>query len=305
MWLKLLLHHFLQKNNDKIWGSTLHLREQPLHSLPRHGTIFKSNDFTCFVWLVQKPEAGYKKGQNDQHVKVCLLPIAKMFIAIRSGAWKREKYTSLDVVFSLVQIKVGMSKSQVRRCVIIVYLLSFFITSGASKNWPKRSPILTKINWTKFRVRLSRVAQNVPTFFLRKTLRCPEMYITQTLCVVQPKFRWRTTTLPITFSHALLFSISDSALTHNCFFFCLPRSKKKTCLGQQYNHEGCRSSVTRNKRWTQCFEITQNVAFSIFTNSLKWTILGSFNQFLSTQNVNVARFACNVEWDFFCDFRTL
>ena len=63
----------------------------------------------------------------------------------------------------------------------------------------------------------------------------------------QPKFRWRTTT-PITFSHALLFSISDSALTHNCFFFCLPRSKKKTCLGQQYNHESCRSSVTRNKR---------------------------------------------------------
>ena len=159
-----------------------------------------------------------------------LLPIAKMFIAIRSGAWKREKYTSLDVVFSLVQIKVGMSKSQVRRCVIIVYLLSFFITSGASKNWPKRSPILTKINWTKFRVRLSRVAQNVPTFFLRKTLRCPEMYITQTLCVVQPKFRWRTTTLPITFSHALLFSISDSALTHNCFFFLFAKIKKENLL---------------------------------------------------------------------------
>ena len=102
-----------------------------------------------------------------------LLPIAKMFIAIRSGAWKREKYTSLDVVFSLVQIKVGMSKSQVRRCVIIVYLLSLFITSGASKNWPKRSPILTKINWTKFRVRLSRVAQNVPTFFFTKNSTMP------------------------------------------------------------------------------------------------------------------------------------
>ena len=25
---------------------------------------------------------------------------------------------------------------------------------------------------------------------------------------------------------------------------------------------------------------------------------------MSTQNVNVARFACNVEWDFFCDFQT-
>ena len=99
-----------------------------------------------------------------------LLPIAKMFIAIRSGAWKREKYTSLDVVFSLVQIKVGMSKSQVRRCVIIVYLLSFFITSGASKNWPKRSPILTKINWTKFRVSaVPRRAKCSHIFFLKNS----------------------------------------------------------------------------------------------------------------------------------------
>ena len=32
---------------------------------------------------------------------------------------------------------------------------------------------------------------------------------------------------------------------------------------------------------------------------------GIFNELLSTQNVNVARFARNVEWDFFCDFQTL
>ena len=31
------------------------------------------------------------------------------------------------------------------------------------------------------------------------------------------------------------------------------------------------------------------------------TVLGNFDQFLSTQNVNVAR---NFQWDFFCDFRT-
>ena len=42
----------------------------------------------------------------------------------------------------------------------------------------------------------------------------------------------------------------------------------------------------------------------IFKNSPKWTILGIFNKLLSTQNVNVARFAHNVEWDFFCDFQT-
>ena len=37
----------------------------------------------------------------------------------------------------------------------------------------------------------------------------------------------------------------------------------------------------------------------VFKNSPKWTIFGVFNQLLSTQNVNVARFARNVEWDFF------
>ena len=226
MWLKLLLHHFLQKNNDKIWGSTLHLREQPLdHSLPRHGI------FSSLMILPALFDLCKSLKQDIKRVKMTwsrfLLPIAKMFIAIRSGAWKREKYTSLDVVFSLVQIKVGMSKSQVRSCVIIVYLLSFFITSGASKNWPKRSPILTKINWTKFRVSAVPRRAKCSHIFLRKTLRCPEMYITQTLCVVQPKFRWRTTTLPITFSHALLFSISDSALTHNCFFFSVCQDQKR------------------------------------------------------------------------------
>ena len=81
---------------------------------------------------------------------------------------------------------------------------------------------------------------------------------------------------------------------------------------------------------SQCLKITQNVAFEfwhfppifdllkltclvtlfdrklqVFKNSPKWTIFGIFNQLLSTQNVNVARFARNVEWDFFCDFQTL
>ena len=39
----------------------------------------------------------------------------------------------------------------------------------------------------------------------------------------------------------------------------------------------------------------------VFKNSTKWTIFGIFNQLLSTRNVNAA---CNVEWDFFCDFQT-
>ena len=72
--------------------------------------------------------------------------------------------------------------------------------------------------------------------------------------------------------------------------------------------------------YTHCFKITQNVEFEfwhfppifvllkltclvtmfdrklqVFKNSPKWNIFGIFNQLLSTQNVNVARFARNVE----------
>ena len=42
----------------------------------------------------------------------------------------------------------------------------------------------------------------------------------------------------------------------------------------------------------------------LFINSPQWTIFGIFNELLSTQNVNVARFNRNVEWDLFCDFQT-
>ena len=42
-----------------------------------------------------------------------------------------------------------------------------------------------------------------------------------------------------------------------------------------------------------------------FRKITKLTIFGIFNQLLSTQNVSVARFARNFEWDFFCDFQPL
>ena len=45
--------------------------------------------------------------------------------------------------------------------------------------------------------------------------------------------------------------------------------------------------------------------FQVFKNSSNWTIFGIFNELLAIQNVNVARFARNVECDFFCDFQTL
>ena len=41
-----------------------------------------------------------------------------------------------------------------------------------------------------------------------------------------------------------------------------------------------------------------------FQKLAKLSIFGIFNELLSTQNVNVARFDRNVEWHFFCDFQT-
>ena len=41
--------------------------------------------------------------------------------------------------------------------------------------------------------------------------------------------------------------------------------------------------------------------FRFFKNPPKVTIFGIFNELLSNQNVNVAHFARNVKWDFFCD----
>ena len=43
----------------------------------------------------------------------------------------------------------------------------------------------------------------------------------------------------------------------------------------------------------------------IFKNSPKWPLFGIFNQLLSTQNGNIARFARNVKCDFLGDFQTL
>ena len=59
------------------------------------------------------------------------------------------------------------------------------------------------------------------------------------------------------------------------------------------------------KRWeklperSQCLKITKNVSFWVFQKLAKLTIFGIFDE-----NVIVARYARNVEWDFFCDFKT-
>ena len=54
----------------------------------------------------------------------------------------------------------------------------------------------------------------------------------------------------------------------------------------------------------QCLKIIKNVAFEFWVFN-DWPFLAFLMNFLSTQNVKVARFARNDECDFFCDFQTL
>ena len=51
-----------------------------------------------------------------------------------------------------------------------------------------------------------------------------------------------------------------------------------------------------------CLVTLFNQKFQVFKKSPSSPIFGIFNELLSTQNANVARFARNVECDFFCDF---
>ena len=55
-----------------------------------------------------------------------------------------------------------------------------------------------------------------------------------------------------------------------------------------------KTDLSGNSVWPQALDFQKLAKLSIF---------GIFNELLSTQNVNVARFARNVEWDYFCDFQ--
>ena len=57
-----------------------------------------------------------------------------------------------------------------------------------------------------------------------------------------------------------------------------------------------KSDLSGNTVWTQA---------SGFQKLAKLTIFGISNELLFAHNVNVAHFARNLEWDFFCDFQTL
>ena len=73
------------------------------------------------------------------------------------------------------------------------------------------------------------------------------------------------------------------------------------------NYSNCRISIFSILAFSTnfCLVTLFDRKLQVFKKSPKLTIFGIFNELLSTQNVNVGRFARNVERDFFCDFQTL
>ena len=70
----------------------------------------------------------------------------------------------------------------------------------------------------------------------------------------------------------------------------------------------------------RCLKVAEKVSFNIASvANYNYILIGQkliknakngqfwlfFNELLFTQNVNLACYARNVEWDFFCDFQTL
>ena len=86
-----------------------------------------------------------------------------------------------------------------------------------------------------------------------------------------------------------------------------------TCNAISQGHHGdtmmkkAEVMLTVLSKWIYTIHSTHSVWKSPKMSHFNFSILpffGIFNELLSTQNVNVACFARNVEWDFFCDFQT-
>ena len=71
---------------------------------------------------------------------------------------------------------------------------------------------------------------------------------------------------------------------------------KQSATVFRYNFCHFKIDLSGNTVWPQTTGIQ---------NSPKWTIFGIFNELCLLLNVKVARFARNVQWDFFCNFQAL
>ena len=95
---------------------------------------------------------------------------------------------------------------------------------------------------------------------------------------------------------SLSFSVSYFIQTHSVWKSPIMSHLNFLILAFSTNFYPITTDLSGNTVWPQT---------SGFKKLTKLTIFGISNERLSTQNVNVARFARNVEWDFFCDFQTL
>ena len=113
-------------------------------------------------------------------------------------------------------------------------------------------------------------------------------------------------------SHSISFVSWARLHMYKCFHNLLWRQKQKQQHTVFENHQKCRIWVFQFWLFppifvllnVTCLVILFDRKVLLFKNSPKLTILGFFNELLSNQNVNVARFARNFKWDFFCDFQT-
>ena len=116
----------------------------------------------------------------------------------------------------------------------------------------------------------------------------------------------------ISFSHTLnIFPVRKKipVVQDNCYSMAL---SVLTVFENQQNMSHLNSSILAfftNFCFTFKIDLSGNTVWQRVSDYQKIakfeTIFGLFNELLSTQNFNVARFARNVEWDFFCDFQTL
>ena len=98
--------------------------------------------------------------------------------------------------------------------------------------------------------------------------------------------------------------MSQNSLRPNSTLLCLPFAYSPYANYEWVESEKTNANdIIKNWLWSAIwvgntvFEIPQKCR--IFKNSPKLTISGILNELMSTQNVNRARFALNVECDFF------
>ena len=121
-------------------------------------------------------------------------------------------------------------------------------------------------------------------------------------CVIVPShfLQFQTTFWFQSIFHYYSLLLSTTYIFHNLLLHSVWKSPKMShlnfsILAFSTNFCPIKTDLSGNTVWPQT---------SDFQKLAKMTIFGIFDKLLSTQNVNVARFARNVKWDFICDFQT-